>query len=85
MRALFFLAQVRRDTHAATDLGRRVEQRWPYYLMCRRAPDTRDPGLQPARRAEMGLLFVVQQRAADAEVRGGTGLKSNNPNTEGGE
>ena len=37
------------------------------------------------RRAEVALLFVVQQRAADAEVRGGTGLKSNNPNTEGGE
>ena len=34
--ALLFDVQERRDTHAATDFGRRVEQRWPYYFLQRR-------------------------------------------------
>ena len=53
--------------------------------MRRRPPDTRDPGLRPARRAEVGLLFLVQEADAEERRRGGTRLKSNNPNTEGGE
>ena len=62
--------------------------------MRRRPPDTRDPGLQLARRAEVALLFLVQE-VAGAECRGGTEeegregrrdkTKSSNPNTEGGE
>ena len=72
------------------DFGRRVEQRWAYYFLRRRPPDTRDAGLRPARRAEVGLLFLAQEdaeerRGGEAERRGGTRLKSNNPNTEGGE
>ena len=50
--ALLFDVQEQRDTHVALDLGRRVEQSWPYYLMCRRPPDTRDTGLRLAHRAE---------------------------------
>ena len=57
--------------------------------MRKRPPDTREAGLRPARGAEVGLLFLAQE---DAEERrgeerrgGGTRLKSNNPNTEGGE
>ena len=37
------------------------EQRWPYYFLCRRPPDTQDHGLRPARRAEVALLFLVQE------------------------
>ena len=31
-----FLVQERRDTHAALDFGRRIEQRWLYYFLLRR-------------------------------------------------
>ena len=60
---LLFDVQERRDTHAALHFGRRIEQRWPYYFLCRRPPDTRDHGLRPARRAEVTLLFLVQEAA----------------------
>ena len=40
--ALLFLAQEGRDTHAALDSGRRVEQRWPYYFSWRRLADAED-------------------------------------------
>ena len=40
--ALLFLAQEGRDTHAGTDCGRRVEQRWPYYFSWRRLADAED-------------------------------------------
>ena len=50
-------------THGCTDLGWRVEQRWPYYFLCRRAAETRDIGLRPACRAEVALLFLVQEAA----------------------
>ena len=55
------------------DFGRRLEQRWPYYVLCRRPPDTRDARLRPAPRAEVPLLFLVQEAAeeADAEERRG--------------
>ena len=36
LRALLFLVQEAIATHGATDFGRRVEQRWPYYFLCRR-------------------------------------------------
>ena len=36
LRALLFLVQEAIATHAATDFGRRVEQSWPYYFLCRR-------------------------------------------------
>ena len=89
LRALLFLVQAGRQTHGMMDFGRRVEQRWAYYFLRRRPPDTREAGLRPARRAEVGLLFLRRRtrRRGDAERRGGGGtrLKSNNPNTEGGE
>ena len=50
-------------THAGLDLGRRVEQRWPYYFLCRRLPHTRCYGPWPARRAEAALLFLVREAA----------------------
>ena len=52
-----------RQTHGILDFGRRVEQRWAYYFLRRRPPDTRDHGLRPARRAEVALLFLVQEAA----------------------
>ena len=67
---MLFLAQEKRDTHAVTDFGRRVEQRWAYYFLRRRPPDTRDAGLRPARRAEVALLFLVQEARRDAEEAG---------------
>ena len=48
-------------THAGLDLGRRVEQRWPYYFLCRRLPHTRLHRPRLARRAEVALLFLVQE------------------------
>ena len=40
-----------RETHAILDLGRRIEQRRPYYFLCRREGNTRDTRSRPARRA----------------------------------
>ena len=34
---------------------------WPYYFLCRRAAETRYTGSRPARRAEVALLFLVQE------------------------
>ena len=56
------------------EIGRRVEQRWRYYFLHQRLPDTRYTRLRPPHRAEVALLFLVQegrdreQRAADAEA-----------------
>ena len=49
------------ETHGILDFGRRVEQRWPYYFLCRRAAEPWDTGSRPARRAEVALLFLVQE------------------------
>merc|ERR1712216_230518 len=50
-----------RQKHGILDPGRRVEQKWLYYFLCRRAAETRDTGSRPARRAEVALLFLVQE------------------------
>ena len=49
------------QNHGILDLGRRVEQRWPYYFLCRRAAEPWDTGSRPARRAEVAVLFLAQE------------------------
>ena len=61
---MVFLVQEAIATHGATDFGRRIKQRWPYYFLCRKLPHTRRTGPRPARRAEVALLFLVQEAAA---------------------
>ena len=59
--ALLFLVQEARGPNSGPQVGRRLEQRWPYYFLCRRLAD-QSSGPQVGRRLE--------QRAADAEEAG---------------
>ena len=70
LRALLFLAQEGRDTHAGTDCGRRVEQRWPYYFSWRRLADAED-----AEDAEEGRKDA-RQKSNNPNTEGGEKLKT---------
>ena len=60
LKALLFYVEEGRETFTGNDFGRRVEQRWPYYFLCRRLRHTLCSGLRPARRAEVALLFLAE-------------------------
>ena len=68
----YFLCR-RPRTKLSPQVGRRLEQGWPYYFLCRRAAETRDTGSRPARRAEVALQFLVQEARRDAEEEAGLG------------
>ncbi len=64
------------QTHAVPELGQRVEQSWPYYFLCRRLPDTRCTRLRPARRAELALLFLLQEAARHGPYQNSAGTSN---------
>ena len=68
--ALLFLVQEGRDTHAALDLGRRVEQRWPYYFSWRRLADAEDAeDVEEGRTQDKNLTTPTQRVGKKKKVK----------------